>query len=148
MAAYRIDLIPDDNDTLMVTAPAFPEVVSFGEDEAAACHWGGLAIQEAIAGRIHDGLDIPPAEGNGVGARVVHTPLLTDLKVDLYRAIRAAGVTRAELARRLGWNLNSVDRLFDTNHASRLDQIEAAMKALGYRIQAEIVEMQEARFGG
>jgi hypothetical protein len=31
-----------------------------------------------------------------------------------------------------------VDRLFDVNHASRLEQIEAALGALGYRIDARL----------
>jgi antitoxin HicB len=141
MADYRIEITPDDNGTFLVTSPAFPEVTSFGEDEAACRHWGELAIEEAIAARIHDGQDIP--EETGAGDRrllTVHTPLLLDLKVDLYRAIRRAGVTRAELARRLRWNRNSVDRLFDVGHASRLSQIEAAMAALGLRIEAKVVE--------
>ena len=45
---------------------------------------------------------------------------------------------RAELGRRLGWNRNSVDRLFAINHASRLDQIEVALERLGYRIDARL----------
>ncbi len=147
MASYRIELTPDDNDTLSVRSPAFPEVVSFGDDEASACRWGELAIEEAIAGRIHDGQDIPEDTGSvdpAAKVRVVSTPLLIDLKVDLYRALRTAGMTRAELARRLKWNRNSVDRLFDIGHASRLDQIEAAMRVLGLRMEARLVALETA----
>jgi hypothetical protein len=36
------------------------------------------------------------------------------------------GIKKAELARRLGWHIPQVDRLFDLRHASRLDQIETA----------------------
>jgi hypothetical protein len=50
-------------------------------------------------------------------------------------------VTRAKLVRRLGWNRNSVDRLFDVNHASRLEQIEAAMLTIGFRVDARLVRM-------
>ena len=115
------------------------------DDESAACRWGLLAIEEAIAARIKAGVDIPAdtaAADRSAATRIVHTPLLVDLKVELYRAVRAAGVTRAELTRRLGWNRNSVDRLFDLNHASRLDQIEAAMAALGIQIEARRVEVE------
>ena len=31
---YLIKLEPDDNDTLLVTCPALPEVATFGNDEA------------------------------------------------------------------------------------------------------------------
>ena len=143
MAVYRIEMTRDDNGAWMVTAPAFPEVTSYGDDEAAAQRWGELAIEEAIAARIHDGDDVPLPDGAGRRRAVVHTPALMDLKVDLHRAIRAAGVTRAELTRRLGWNRNSVDRLFDVNHASRLDQIEAAVAALGLRVDARFVPVGE-----
>jgi antitoxin HicB len=143
MAAYRIELTPDDNDTIMATCPAMPGVVSFGDDEAGALRHAGLAIEERIAALIHDGQDIPGPDGEGAAGPVAFTSLLVDLKADLYRASRAAGVTRAELVRRLGWNRNSVDRLFDLNHASRLEQIEAAMLAIGFRVNARLVRVAE-----
>jgi antitoxin HicB len=42
--------------------------------------------------------------------------------------------------RRLSWNRESVDRLFRLDHASRLDQIEAAFKALGKSVALEVEE--------
>ena len=51
---------------------------------------------------------------------------------------RASGVKKAELARRLGIPKTTVDRLFDLDNHSRLDQIEAAFAALGKRITLEI----------
>ena len=48
--------------------------------------------------------------------------------------MRAAGVTKAELARRMGIAPQQAQRLFDTNHLSRLDQIAAAFVALGRRL--------------
>jgi hypothetical protein len=41
----------------------------------------------------------------------------------------ALQIKKAELARRLGWHMPRVDRLFDLRHASRIDQIEAAARA-------------------
>ncbi|HEY0439110.1 MAG TPA: hypothetical protein VGD36_03480 [Xanthobacteraceae bacterium] len=55
-------------------------------------------------------------------------------------ALRDAGITKAELARRLKWNRESVDRLFRLDHASRLDQIEAAFKALGRKVDITVAE--------
>jgi antitoxin HicB len=63
----------------------------------------------------------------------VALPLMTSLKASLCRALRESGITRAELMRHLGWNRESVDRLFRLDHASRLGQIEAAFKALRAR---------------
>ena len=110
MLGYRIKLEPDDNGTLLVTCPALPEVTTFGENEADAIHHAVGAIEEAIAARMADGEDVP--EGHQRGPRLVRLPALTVLKVELYRQLREAGMTRAELARRLGWKRESVDRLF------------------------------------
>ena len=56
---YEVILTPADNDTLMVTAPAFPEVTSFGEDVEFALRYGLLAIREAIAARLANGKKVP-----------------------------------------------------------------------------------------
>lgn len=48
------------------------------------------------------------------------------------------GMRKAELARRLGWKGPQVDRLFDFGQPSRLDQLEAAAKALGKHIDVTL----------
>jgi antitoxin HicB len=133
MLHYRIKLEPDDNGTLLVTSPDLPGMVTFGSDRADAIRRATDAIEEWLASAISDSGDIPPpsfpARLNSDDA-IVHLSALTSLKVELYKALYDAKVTRAELARRLNWNRESVDRLFRLNHASRLAQIEAAAHAL------------------
>ena len=136
MLGYRIKIEPDDNGTLLVTCPVLPEVTTFGDDEADAMRRAVGAIEEAIAARMTDGEDVP--EGHQRGPRLVRLPALTVLKVELYRQLRAAGMTRAELARRLGWKRESVDRLFRLDHASRLEQLEAAFGALGQAVSVSV----------
>ena len=136
MLGYRIKIEPDDNGTLLVTCPALPEMTTFGDDEADAMRRAVGAIEEAIAARMADGEDVP--EGHQRGPRLVRLPALTVLKVELYRQLREAGMTRAELARRLGWKRESVDRLFRLDHASRLQQLEAAFAALGQAVSVSV----------
>lgn len=144
MLSYRIHLEPDDNGTLMATSPDFPEVTTFGDDEKDARAHAVAAIEEALAARIHDSRDIPDGAKNGTR---VALPTMTALKVGLYRLMRKQEVNRAELMRRLGWNRESVDRLFRLDHNSRLDQIEAAYAALGQHIAVQIKEATEAMLG-
>jgi antitoxin HicB len=59
-------------------------------------------------------------------------------KLGVYRTMTEQGVKKAELARRLGWHMPQVDRLFDLRHASKLDQIEAAANVLGKHIHVLI----------
>jgi len=136
MLGYRIKLEADDNGTFLVTCPALPEVTTFGDDEADATRHAIGAIEEAIAARMAAGNNVP--EGHQRGPRLVRLPLLTVLKVALYRHLQEAGITRAELARRLGWKRESVDRLFRLDHASRLEQLEAAFGALGQAVSVSV----------
>ena len=52
MATYRIELTPDDNDTFLVTCPALPGVVTFGETVEAARHHAVDAIETMIASMV------------------------------------------------------------------------------------------------
>jgi antitoxin HicB len=135
--AYRVKLEKDDDGSLLVTCRVLPEVTTFGDDEADAMAHAISAIEEALAARMSDGEDIPAADTKG--PHLVRLPALTSLKVELYRQIRNSGVTRAELVRRLHWNRESVDRLFRLDHNSRIDQIETAFKALGRKLDIEVV---------
>ena len=136
MLEYRIILEADDNGTVLVTCPQLPIVATFGTTEDDARRNAVDAIETALASMIDDGDEIPrPDAGEGI---MVRLPLLMTFKVHLYWALRQAGITRAELARRLGWNRESVDRLFRLDHRSRLEQIEAAFEALGQEVDVEI----------
>lgn len=133
MFSYPIELIADDNDTFLVTCPDLPEVTTFGEDEGDATLRAFDAIEEAIAARIANREEIPlPCEANGRSAVVL--PIQTSLKIMLHQAMLAEGVRKADLARRLNAHAPQVDRLLDIRHASRLDQMEKAFKAVGKRL--------------
>lgn len=137
MLAYSIKLDRDDNDTFLVTCPALPEVSTFGENREDAVRRAEAAIEEAIAGRIATGKEIPETRITRRGPNIL-LPTLTALKVELYRTAKAERVTPAEMTRRLKWHREQVDRLFRLDHASRLDQIEAAFKVLGKRLDVDV----------
>jgi antitoxin HicB len=133
MPDYPIELAPDDNGTLLVTSPDFPELTTFGEDEISCVLNAADALEEAIAARIARREEVPspsPAEGRPT----VRLATRTRLKIRLYQSMRDKGVSKAELARRMTVHPPQVDRLLDLNHHSDIDQIDAAFKALGERL--------------
>ena len=129
---FTMDEANDGALSWLVTAPAFPEVTTFGDNQEDACRNGLNAIEEAIAARISDGdpIPLPLAETHGKG-RFVELSALTYLKTGLYMICREKDISRAELARRLNRHREQVDRLFRLDHKSQLDQLEAAFKAIG-----------------
>jgi antitoxin HicB len=130
---YPVVLELDDNKTVLVTCPDLPEVATWGEDEEDGLRHAADAIEEALAARIARRDDIPePTAAHG--RPVPSLPPLTDAKVALYRAALSAGISKAELGRRLGWHAPQIDRLFDLNHHSRIEQIDQALRVLGKRL--------------
>ncbi|HVZ14549.1 MAG TPA: type II toxin-antitoxin system HicB family antitoxin [Bauldia sp.] len=136
---YKLTLTPDDDGTWLVTAPEFPEVTSFGDNQEDALRHGREAIEEAIARRIAAGEDIPFPEpampGRGFHIQI---PALVVLKSALYMNMRAKGWTRADLMRALGCKREHVDRLFRLDHNSRLGSLEDAFAALGIPMRIDV----------
>jgi antitoxin HicB len=138
MLSYRIEISPDDNGTMLVTCPLLSEVTTFGSDEANAARNAVSAIEEALAARVAHGEDIPVDDSDQREGLVVRVPLQSTIKALLYLACRRQGVTRADLMRRLGWHREQVDRLFRFDHATRLDQFEAAFHTIGQELDLEL----------
>ncbi|MDD9995446.1 MAG: type II toxin-antitoxin system HicB family antitoxin [Dehalococcoidia bacterium] len=135
MLAYPI-VLKDDDGTLLVSSPDFPELTTFGEDRQEATARAVHALEEAIAARIHDRKEIPtPSQGNTYAV----LPTLVSVKLMLYQGMRDQGVGKAELARRLGWYLPQVDRVLDIQHGSRLDMMDVALGAIGRQLHVTAV---------
>ncbi len=135
---YAIKLAPDDNATLLVTVPDMPQAITFGEDREDALARAVEAIESAIMGLIAAREDIPAPKARG--RTYVELPALSGAKVDLYRAMRAEGVGKTALAKRLGVDPPQIDRLLDLRHSSRLDAVERAFAALGRAISIVVRE--------
>ena len=144
MAWYELKLQPDD-DTWLVTAPAFEEVATYGDDQEGSCRNGLDAILQAIAGRMADSEAIPaPLAETPQKGVFVQLPLIVFLKAALYMILREQGKTRADLMRTLGWHREQVDRLFRLDHNSTVDQLEKAFAALGAPLRLDVPFPQAA----
>src|ERR1022692_2023881 len=79
-----------------------------------------IAWTEAIAGRIADGGEIPRASRAGRGERLIPVPAPMAAKAALYLAMREAGMTNAQLARKLGCDEKEVRRMLDPRHPTKV----------------------------
>ena len=140
MLRYPVYLKRDTNDTLRVEFPDVPEAHTFGEDADEALMHAVDALETALSMYVDDRREIPMPSPVKPRGKFVTLPALTEAKLALYSVMRAAKVGKAELARRLNCHLPQVDRLLDLNHASRLDQLEAAFRVLGKRLSVHIDE--------
>jgi antitoxin HicB len=80
---------------------------------------------------------VAPRGGKQV-AMVGRLSLIAAAKVQLYSALRASGVRKSELARRMSIHKQQVERLMDIEHSSRIEQLESAFKVLELRIVVDV----------
>jgi antitoxin HicB len=133
MMQYPVRLTPEGSKT-MVSFPDFPNVHTYGDDEAEALTRAVDALETYLMSMIEDREPIPEPRRPSRRQRLITLPVLTEAKIELYKQMRAAGVGKAELARRLHCHLPQIDRILDLDHSSRLDQIEQALLAVGKRL--------------
>ncbi len=137
MFDYPVILTPDDG-TVLVTFPDVPEAITFGADTDEALLQAVDALESALSFYVDARKPLPVPSKPKRGQKTVRPSALECAKLGVYRAMTEQGIKKAELARRLGWHMPQVDRLFDLKHASRLDQIEAAARALGRHVEVSV----------
>ena len=133
MFDYPVTLTRDD-DTVLVTFTDVPEAITFGMDEDEALLNAVDALETGLSFYIDARKQLPTVSQPAAGQKTVRPSALECAKLGVYQAMNEQGIKKSELARRLGWHMPQVDRLFDLRHASRLDQIEAAAIVLGRQI--------------
>jgi antitoxin HicB len=112
----------------------FPDVPEAGTDAATrdeALHAAPDALIAALGGYIADRRPIPQPSRTKPGHAVISLPTLVAAKLALYEAMREAGVSNAELGRRLSLSEGAVRRLVDLDHRSHISQVEVALQVLG-----------------
>ena len=139
MFDFPVTLTPD-GDTVLVSFPDVPEAITFRADEEEALLHAVDALETALSFYVESRKPLPRPGKPRRGQRTVRPSALEGAKLGVYQAMTEQGVRKAELARRLGWHLPQVDRLLDLHHASKLEQIEAAARALGRRLEVRVTE--------
>jgi antitoxin HicB len=137
---YPVTLMPDEADGgFVVTFKDLPEAITQGETMAEALAEAADALEEAVAGRIRRGDPIPDPSPTG-DRPTVPVPAQTAAKAALYLALRETGISKAELAVRLGCDEKEVRRLLDPRHPSKLPRIQKALAALGKGLSVRLVD--------
>ncbi len=137
---YPVTLTPDETDGgFVVTFKDLPEAITQGETMAEALAEAADALEEAVAGRIRRG-DSIPGPSPAADRPTVPVPAQTAAKAALYLALRETGISKADLAVRLGCDEKEVRRLLDPRHPSKLPRIQKALAALGKGLSVRLVD--------
>jgi antitoxin HicB len=138
---YSALLEPEPEGGFTVTFPDIGCGATYGATWDEALRQAEDMLEKAILGVIAHGEDLPePAPESDAAAQdptrraPIALPALTAAKLELYRAMREAGLDAAQLAHRLSWPPKKISNILDGYHAVRLEQLEAALAVLGRRL--------------
>lgn len=133
---YPATLSPNGEGGLIVRIPDVPEVATEGADRAAALENARDALEVALIYRAGRGEPLPPPgpRRTGPNRAVVAVSAALAAKLAIITAFGDAGISKTELARRIGKSEAEVRRILDPRHATKLPAIEAALAAIGHRL--------------
>jgi antitoxin HicB len=139
MYDYAIRFEQDDTSPgLAVFCRDLPELNSYGDDEGHALAEAVDAIESTLSIYVDQRRAIPSASAPEAGEHVVHLPAVTVAKIALWNAMIERGMRKADLCRLLGVHQAQGDRLVDFLHTSKMEQVEAALGALGKRLAVSV----------
>jgi antitoxin HicB len=138
---YHAELEPGDRRGVVVTFPDVPEAITQGDDEADARTMAEEALGLALLSYLARGLTLPKAKAKGPGTVPVAVAPDVAAKLAVLEAFAETGVSKAELARRLGKDEKEVRRILDPRHPTKLPTLTEALRVLGKRL---VIAVEEA----
>jgi antitoxin HicB len=115
----------------VVTFADLPEAITEGDDMTDAREQAADALGVTLLTYLEIGRPLPAASADGIW--IAPEPE-TAAKIALIETFRDAGMSRSELARRIGKDEKEARRLLDPNIRTKLPLVTAALAAMGQRL--------------
>lgn len=138
MYNYAIRFEQDNSPGLAVFCRDLPELNSYGDDLEHAMREAVDGIETALSIYVDERRAIPEATPPQAGEQVVYLPAVTVAKIVLWNTMMERDMRKADLRRLLGVHQVQGDRLVDFLHTSKMEQVEAALAALGKRLAVSV----------
>jgi antitoxin HicB len=134
----------DRRGNIVVTFPDVPEVVTQGRGEADARAMAEEALGLVLLSYLVRGKLLPKPRAKG--HNLVDIAVAPDVaaKLAVLESFAAAGISKSELARRIGKDEKEVRRILDPKHLTKLPALTAALRALGKRLVVGVMEAEAA----
>jgi antitoxin HicB len=136
MRGYPVNLRKDGK-FVLATFPDIPEAITHGDDRAHAVAMAKEALETALEFYFDDQRQVPMPSRPKRNQAVVELAPSIAAKVLLLNEMLRQKVRPAELARRIGTTRQEVNRLTNLRHATKIDRIDEALRALGKRLYLE-----------
>jgi antitoxin HicB len=137
MLSYPARIV-SDGDGFMVSFPDIPEALTQASTHEEALDMAADALTTAMDFYFEDRRPVPAPSQAKRGQVLVDLPASVAAKVLLLNELIAQGKRNAELARLMNVSPQEVSRLTDLHHATKIDAIDAALQALGKRLELRV----------
>ncbi len=140
---YRAQFEPGaKRGNVVVSFPDVPEVVTQGRGLADARAMAEESLGLVLLNYLERGKDLPKPRARG--RNLVEVSVAPDVaaKLAVLEAFASAGISKTELARRVGKDEKEVRRILDPKHPTKLPALTAALRVLGKRL---VVGVEDAR---
>lgn len=143
--AYRALFEPGDRrGNIVVSFPDVPEAITQGHDMADARAMAEEALGLVLLTYLARGLPLPKVGAKDKKLERIAVAPDVAAKLAVLESFVAAGISKSELARRIGKNEKEVRRILDPKHATKLPALTAALRALGKRLVVGVMEAEAA----
>lgn len=139
MLQYPADLTAQPEGGFVVTFPDIPEAITQGEDREDALFHAQDALETALEFYFEAPRAVPAPSSVQPGQEFVELPASFAAKILLLNEMIHQGIRPVDLARLLKTTPQVVNRLTDLRHATKIDGIANAMKALGKTLEIRVV---------
>jgi antitoxin HicB len=135
---YPAEIQPDGR-FFLVTFPDIPEAISQGDDIEDAKRHGADVLESALEFYLESGRTIPRPSRPKPGQHIIELSASVAAKILVLNEMILQQVRPAELARRLNVTPQEITRLLNLRHATKIDGIANALKALGKTLELRAV---------
>jgi antitoxin HicB len=135
---FAAKIEPDPDGGFLVTFPDVPEAITGGRDLIEARANAAEALGLALRGVAALGRPLPRPRVRGKDLVPVAVAPDVALKLAVVEAFVQSGLSKRDLARRLGKAETEARRILDPDHATKLPLLQAALTALGKEIVVSV----------
>jgi antitoxin HicB len=135
---YRARLEPEPEGGFTVIFPDVPEAIGAGDDRDEALASAREVLGDALLTYPEREMDVPTPAARERGLIPVAPSAQVAAKLAVWQAWRASGISKSELARRLGVAEGEARRVLDPDHLTSFPRLEAALQVLGKQLVVSV----------
>lgn len=135
---FACRFIKAEDGTEIIKCRDLPELLSWPADGESKETWARYAVEDCIAFRIKDGIEVPPASPAQDNEFIVELTPTEEAKILLHNTMVDSQIGRSTLASKAHLSLPEVTRLLNLKHRTKIDSVALALNSLGKKLNLSL----------